>query len=119
MRVVRIVCLAVTLVAPALASAAPDERPPSQKKEQAEKKGALKEHADPKTDVKVQEANVKKLRQNADVERKNGNHVGAWAAEGDAKHAEKLIAKDKQLMEKGEGKHAVDGQKLEGDKGRK
>ncbi len=112
MRVVRVLCLAVTLVAPALSSAAPDQRSHGEKKEQAEKKGALKEHVDPKTDLKVQEANVKKLRQDAAVDRKNGNRVGAWAAEGDAKHAEKLIGKDEELVKKGEGKGAVDGQSV-------
>jgi hypothetical protein len=112
-------CLAVTMVAPALAAAAPDERPASEKKEQAEKKGALKEHVDPKTDLKVQEANVKKLHQDAAVDRKNGNRVGAWAAEGDAKHAEKLIAKDQEVLKKGETKHAVDGQKVDAKSERK
>ena len=112
MRVVRIALLSVTIVLPALAHARPDERSTSEKKEQAENKGALKERVDPAKDLKLQEANVKKLRQNAEVERKNGNRVGAWAAEGDAKHAEKLIAKDKELLHKGEDKSAVDGQRV-------
>jgi len=106
------VFLAVTIVVPSLALAKPDERPASEKKEQAEKKGALKERVDPAKDLKLQEANVKKLRQNAEVDRKNGNRVGAWAAEADAKHAQKLIAKDKELSNKGETKSSVDGQRV-------
>ena len=108
----RIALLSVTLVAPFAARAAPDERSSAEKKEQTEKKGALKERVDPAKDLKLQEANVKKLRQNAEAERKNGNRVGAWAAEGDAKHAEKLIEKDKEMLKKGEAKHEVDGQKV-------
>jgi hypothetical protein len=113
MRVIRIALLSVSLVAPLAAHAAQDERSTAEKKEQNEKKGALKERVDPAKDVKVQEANVKKLKQNAETERKNGNRVGAWAAEGDAKHAEKLIEKDKEMLKKGQtAKHDVDGQKV-------
>ena len=112
MRVARILLFSVSLVAPLVARAAPDQRSAGEKKEQAEKKGALKERVDPAKDLKLQEANVKKLKQNAEAERKNGNHVGAWAAEGDEKHAEKLIAKDQDLLKKGETKQNVDGQKV-------
>jgi hypothetical protein len=112
MRVARVLLFAVTIVAPMLASAAPDERSTGEKKEQAEKKGALKEHVDPAKDLKVQQGNVKKLRENAEVDRKNGNRVGAWAADRDAKHAEKLMAKDKELLRKGEAKHSVDSQSV-------
>lgn len=112
MRRICIFLFSVSLVAPLMAHAAPDQRSSHQKKEQAEKKGALKERVDPAKDEKAQQANVKELRQNAEAERKNGNRVGAWAAEGDAKHADKLIAKDKELVKKGESKHAVDGQSV-------
>ena len=112
MRVIEIFLFSVSLVAPLAAHAAPDQRAKSEKKEQAEKKGALKERVDPAADLKVQEANVKKLGQNADAERKNGNRVGAWAAESDSKHAAKLIEKDKKLMKKGESKQSVDGQRV-------
>lgn len=112
MTAARIALFSVTLVLPSLALAAQDQRSSGEKKEQAEKKGALKEHVDPAKDRKAQEANVEKLRHNAEVERKSGNRVGAWAAERDAKHAEKLIAKDKELERKGEGKASVDGQRV-------
>jgi uncharacterized membrane protein YqiK len=87
-----------------------DQRPAKQKKEQAEKKGALKERVDPAKDLAAQKANVKQLEHNAEVEKKNGNHVAAWAAESDAKHAEKLEKKDEKLIQKGEKKKDVDGQ---------
>lgn len=89
-----------------------DERSGKQKKEQAEKKGALKERVDPAKDAKAQKANIAQLRQNAAAERKEGNTVGAWAAEGDAKHAEKLLKKDQELLQKGETKKKVDGQQV-------
>jgi hypothetical protein len=78
----------------------------------AEKKGALQERVKPATDVKAQEANVEKLKQNAAAERKNGNRVGALAAERDAKHARRLIDKDRELLKKGESKRAVDGKNV-------
>jgi len=113
MRSVRMAVLAVAIATPSLIWAAkPDDRSATQKKEQAEKKGALKERVDPAKDLKLQEANVKKLEQNAAIERKNGNRVGAWAAEHDAKHAKKLIAKDKELLKKGEAKRSVDGESV-------
>ncbi len=87
-----------------------DKRTAKQKKAQGEKKGALKERVDPAKDAKAQRANIAQLKQNAEVEKKNGNHVGAWAAEGDRKHAEKLLEKDEKLMQEGKTKQAVDGQ---------
>jgi hypothetical protein len=51
---------------------------------------------------------VRRLERNAEIERANGNRVGAWAAEGDAKHARKLLDKDRKLLEKGEQKQQVD-----------
>jgi hypothetical protein len=87
-----------------------DERSAKQKKEQGEKKGALKERVDPAKDAKAQRANIAQLKQNAAVEKKNGNHVGAWAADGDRKHAEKLLEKDEKLLQEGKTKQAVDGQ---------
>jgi hypothetical protein len=71
---------------------------------QKEKKGALKEQKDPKKDLALQKENLAKLRANAAADRKAGNHVGAWAAERDAKHAEELIAKDEKLVEEGKTK---------------
>jgi hypothetical protein len=79
----------------------------------AEKKGALEERADPAKDLEVQRKNVKKLRLNAELARKNGNRVAAWAAEQDAKHAEKLIEKDKKLLRDGSDKKSVDGEEVE------
>ncbi len=72
-----------------------------EKTDQAAKKGALKEKQDPSADLALQKENVKKLRTDAADDRKAGNRAGAWAANGDAHHAEKLIKKDKQLLEEG------------------
>jgi len=81
---------------------ATDERPAeaggkSLKKEK-EEKGALRKRQDPAKDIAVQKQNVKRLEENAAIERKNGNRIGAWAAERDAKHAQKLIDKDEQQV---------------------
>lgn len=65
-------------------------------------KGALKEKNDPKKDLKLQKENVAKLHEDAVEDRKAGNRVGAWAAESDAKHAQKLVDKDKQMIKAGE-----------------
>jgi hypothetical protein len=88
MRITRTIVLAVAMLAPVAAGHA-DERTEKQKK------GALKEQQDPAKDLKLQKENVEKLRENAAADRKAGNRVGAWAAEGDAKHAEKLIEEGK------------------------
>jgi hypothetical protein len=87
-----------------------DQRSAKQKKEQGEKKGALKERVDPAKDAKAQRANIAQLKQDAAIDKREGNHVGAWAAEGDEKHAEKLLQKDEKLMQEGKTKRAVDGQ---------
>jgi hypothetical protein len=87
-----------------------DQRSAKQKKEQGEKKGALKERVDPGKDAKAQRANIAQLKQDAEIDKKQGNHVGAWAAESDEKHAEKLLQKDQKLMQEGKTKTAVDGQ---------
>ncbi|HWE29946.1 MAG TPA: hypothetical protein VHB97_18170 [Polyangia bacterium] len=97
MRIRRTIVLAVAMLAPALVTHA-DQR------SEKEKKGALKEQQDPGKDLKLQKENVEKLRANAAADRKAGNRVGAWAADGDAKHAEKLIKKDEQLIEQGKPK---------------
>jgi hypothetical protein len=78
-------------------------------KKQKEEKGALRERTDPAKDRKVQEANVARLEHNAKVERANGNRIGAWAAEQDAKHARKLLNKDEALLRANEGKTKVEG----------
>jgi hypothetical protein len=96
MRITTLV-LAVAMLAPAVATRA-DQRT------EKEKKGALKEQQDPAKDLKLQKENVKKLRQNAAADRKAGNRFGAWAAQHDAKHAEKLIKKDEKLLDEGEKK---------------
>lgn len=86
-----------------------DKRTAKEKKEQGEKKGALKERTDPAKDAKAQRANIAQLKQNAAIEKKNGNHVAAWAADGDRKHAEKLLEKDQKLLQEGKTKQEVDG----------
>ena len=111
MRNIALALLVVTIGGSRLAQAAPkDQRSTTQKKQQAEKKGALKERVDPAKDLAAQKANVKQLEHNAEVEKKNGNHVAAWAAEGDAKHAAKLEKKDEKLLRAGEKKQHVDGE---------
>jgi hypothetical protein len=113
MRITRIfVFAAATLVATVSARAgeAGDQRSAKEKKEQKEKKGALAEKPDPAKDIALQKQNVKRLRHNAEQSRKNGNRVAAWAAEHDAKHAEKLIAKDEKLLREGREKKSVDGE---------
>jgi hypothetical protein len=97
MRITRTIVLAVALFAPVAAGHA-DERTEKQKK------GALKEQQDPAKDLKLQKQNVEKLHENAAADRKAGNRVGAWAADSDAKHAEKLIKKDEKLLEEGKAK---------------
>jgi hypothetical protein len=87
-----------------------DRRSAKQKNEQGEKKGALKEQVDPGKDAEAQRANIAQLKQDAAIEKKNGNHVGAWAAQGDEKHAEKLLQKDQKLLQEGKTKKQVDGQ---------
>jgi tRNA A37 N6-isopentenylltransferase MiaA len=103
--------LAAALCAPAVAYA-DDQRSAPEKKEQAEKKGALKERVDPQKDAKLQKANIKRLERNAEISRASGNRVGAWAAESDAKHAKKLLDKDEKLLENGEQKQKVDDQEV-------
>ena len=71
-----------------------DQRSAKQKKEQGEKKGALKERVDPAKDAAAQRANIAQLKQDAEIDKRQGNHVGAWAAERDEKHAQKLLQKD-------------------------
>jgi hypothetical protein len=63
------------------------------------KEGALKEKRDPAADLKLQQENVKRLRINAEENRKVGNRAASWAAEQDLRHAEKLVKKDQQLLE--------------------
>jgi hypothetical protein len=115
MRPMRLIAFVLALAPPAIGNAEPpaDQRSGAEKKEQAEKKGALKERVDPAQDLKAQRENVKKLRHNAAENRKIGNRIGAWAADRDAKHAEKLIAKDEALLQKGQQKKSVDAQKVE------
>jgi hypothetical protein len=96
MRITTLV-LAVAMLAPAGATHA-DQRT------EKEKKGALKEQQSPAKDLKLQKENVKKLHQNAEADRKAGNRFGAWAAEHDAKHAEKLMKKDEKLLDEGKKK---------------
>jgi hypothetical protein len=94
------IVLAVALAGPAVVVAHADERT------QKEKRGALKEQKDPAKDLKLQKENLEKLRENAAADRKAGNRVGAWAADQDAKHTKKLIAKDEKLLEEGKTKKA-------------
>jgi hypothetical protein len=113
MRIIRNTLLMVTLVGGGVAfadSSTTDKRPAKEKKQQAEKKGALKERVDPKADLAAQKKNEAQLKENIALEKKNGNHIAAWAAEGDLKHAQKLEKKDETLIQKGEKKHTVDGQ---------
>lgn len=93
MRRMRTIVLALALFAPLAAAHADDPR------SQKEKEGALKEQKDPAKDLKLQRENLEKLRENAAADRKAGNRVGAWAADQDARHAEKLIKKDEKLLE--------------------
>ena len=97
MRIVRTILLALAVVAP-VASGHADPRT------EKEKKGALKEQQNPEKDLKLQKENLEKLRENAAADRKAGNHAGAWAADRDAKHAEKLIKKDEKLLREGKAK---------------
>src|SRR4051794_35842545 len=97
MRITRTIVLAVAMLAP-VAAAHADQRTEKQKK------GALKEQQNPEKDLKLQKENVEKLHENAAADRKAGNRVGAWAADSDAKHAEKLIKKDEKLIEEGKAK---------------
>lgn len=97
MRITRTIVLAVALLAPVAATRG-DPRTEKQKK------GALKEQQNPAKDLKLQKENVEKLRENAAADRKAGNRVAAWAAEGDAKHAKKLIKKDEKLLDEGRAK---------------
>jgi hypothetical protein len=97
MRILRTIVLALAVVAP-VASGHADPRSEKQKK------GALKEQQNPEKDLKLQKENVEKLRENAAADRKAGNHVGAWAAEQDEKHAKKLIEKDEKLLQEGKAK---------------
>lgn len=117
MRVTIMLLLTATIVTNGAARAGEpgDQRSAKEKKEQKEKKGALQEKVDPAKDLKLQEKNVKRLRHNAEESRKNGNRVAAWAAERDAKHAEKLIDKDRKLLRDGGDKKAVDGQDVKKD----
>ena len=100
MRITRTIVLAVAMLAPVAATHA-DSRTEKQKK------GALKEQQNPEKDLKLQKENVEKLHENAAADRKAGNRVGAWAADSDAKHAEKLIKKDEKLIEEGKPKPAT------------
>ncbi len=75
-----------------------EEREQSAKTDQTAKKGALARKEDPAADLKHQRANLARLRQNAEENRLNGNRIGTWAAEQDAKSVEKLIAKDRQAV---------------------
>jgi hypothetical protein len=97
MRILRSLVLTVAMLAP-VAAAHADQRT------EKEKKGALKEQQSPEKDLKLQKENVEKLHENAAADRKAGNRVGAWAADGDAKHAGKLIKKDEKLIEEGKPK---------------
>lgn len=97
MRILRTIVLALAVVAP-VASGHADPRT------EKEKKGALKEQQNPEKDLKLQKENLGKLRENAAADRKAGNHAGAWAADRDAKHAEKLIEKDEKLLREGKAK---------------
>ena len=97
MRIVRTLVFALAVVAP-VASGHADPRT------EKEKKGALKEQQNPEKDLKLQKENVEKLRENAELDRKAGNRVGAWAAERDEKHAEKLIEKDEKAIREGKAK---------------
>lgn len=97
MRITRTIVLTVAMLGP-VAAAQADPRT------EKEKKGALQEKQNPEKDLKLQKENVEKLRENAAADRKAGNRVGAWAADGDAKHAEKLIKKDEKLIEEGKPK---------------
>ncbi len=87
-----------------------DQRSAKQKKEQGEKKGALKERVDPAKDAAAQRANIAQLREDAEIDKRQGNRVGAWAAERDEKHAQKLLQKDEKLLQEGKAKTQVDGQ---------
>lgn len=82
----------------------PKQEADAKKSDQAAKKGALKEKKSPAADLKLQEENVKKLREDAAQDRKVGNRAGAWAADMDARHAQKLVDKDKKLLEQHKSK---------------
>ena len=74
------------------------QRKTAEKTDRDAKEGALKQKQDPKADLKKQEANLARLRQNAKTDRELGNRVGAWAAERDARKVEKQIEQDKQAL---------------------
>ena len=97
MRITRTLVLAVAMLGPVAVTHA-DPR------NEKEERGALKEQQDPKKDLKLQKENLEKLRENAAADRKAGNRAGAWAADGDAKHAQKLIDKDEKLIHEGQAK---------------
>ncbi|MGZ7022995.1 MAG: hypothetical protein ACXVJ3_17295 [Ilumatobacteraceae bacterium] len=78
-----------------------EQQAKKEKTDEKAKKGALQEKQDPAKDLKLQEENLKKLRINAEENKKVGNRAAAWAANQDARHAEKLIKKDKKLLEEG------------------
>lgn len=97
MSITRTIVLAVAMLAPVAVTHADDRT-------EKQKKGALKEQQSPEKDLKLQKENVEKLHENAAADRKAGNHIGAWAADQDAKHAEKLVKKDEKLIEQGKAK---------------
>ncbi len=60
---------------------------------EAAKKGALKQHEDPKADLARQKKNLARLERNAKENRAYGNRIAAWTAEHDARRVKKIIAK--------------------------
>ena len=89
MRSSAVLALGVLLVRVGAAVAEPTQR---------EKEGALHQKQDPSADLELQKDNLKRLRENARDDRKAGNRVGAWAAEWDARHVEKLIRNDERAL---------------------
>jgi hypothetical protein len=110
MTCIRTLVLGGLLLAPALAYATDEEgrdaeqQTKKQKADEKAKEGALKEKKDPAADLKLQQQNVKRLRINAEENRKVGNRAATWAAEQDLRHAEKLVEKDKKLLDEHERK---------------
>jgi hypothetical protein len=100
MRAIRAALLMVIATGAFQAIAAPARQPEPTK-------GALKRRADPKSDLEAQRKNQKRLRENALRDRENGNRIGAWAAESDAKEVEKLIKRDEELLRNEQDKESA------------
>jgi hypothetical protein len=105
MRLTRLIFCAGLLAAcshpPADDGRSASQRKTAEKTDEAAKKGALKQKADPAADLKKQKHNLERLEANARDSRAAGNRFGAWTAEWDARSVRKLTAKDEAREESG------------------